>query len=339
MSPREQPVVTSGVAPRPTGPDVPAGIEEYRVAFERMSAAMETAVLGKRHQLQLALTCLVADGHLLLEGYPGTGKTMLARALANVTTCTHARIQFTPDLLPSDVTGVTVYDQHRGTFEFHQGPVFHHLVLADEINRASPKTQSALLEVMEEGHVTVDGTTYDVPAAVHGDRHAEPGRAGRHLPAARGPARPVPDEGVARLPGRAGDRGDAVALRPPRPGPDGEPGGDRRDDHADAERGRPRARRPGPDQLRAPARGALAHPAGGRLGLSARACLAFVRSAKAWAAAGGGGTSSPRTSSVLAHPILCHRLLLTPEAQFGGVEVDDLVDRLLAAVPAPTDRA
>ena len=88
---------------------------------------------------------------------------MLARALANTIEGTHARIQFTPDLLPTDVTGVTVYDQHKGTFEFHQGPIFHDIVLADEINRASPKTQSALLEVMEEGHVTVDGVTHDVP--------------------------------------------------------------------------------------------------------------------------------------------------------------------------------
>ena len=105
-----------------------------------------------------------------------------------------ARIQFTPDLLPSDVTGVTIYDQRSGQFEFHPGPIFATIVLADEINRASPKTQSALLEVMEEGHVTVDGVTPPGAAAVHGDRHPEPDRAGRHLPAARGAARPVPDE-------------------------------------------------------------------------------------------------------------------------------------------------
>src|SRR5690242_3546225 len=124
---------------------------------------MGLALLGKDQVIRLTLTCLVSGGHLLLEDLPGTGKTMLARSLAGTVEGSHARIQFTPDLLPSDVTGVTVYEQQKGTFTFHPGPIFHEIVLADEINRASPKTQSALLEVMEEGHVTVDGVTHDVP--------------------------------------------------------------------------------------------------------------------------------------------------------------------------------
>ena len=120
-------------------------------------------IQGKREVITLAVTCLLAEGHLLLEDVPGVGKTSLARSIAATLGMSWHRIQFTPDLLPSDVTGVSVFHQGAGTFEFHPGPIFAHVVLADEINRASPRTQSALLEVMEERTVTVDGITHVVP--------------------------------------------------------------------------------------------------------------------------------------------------------------------------------
>lgn len=122
--------------------------------------SVETVIDGKREAVELALATVLAEGHLLIEDVPGVGKTMLARALARSIDCTVNRIQFTPDLLPSDITGVSVYDQASGTFTFKPGPVFANIVIGDEINRASPKTQSALLESMEEGQVSVDGTTY-----------------------------------------------------------------------------------------------------------------------------------------------------------------------------------
>lgn len=126
-------------------------------------AAVEGFIQGKRETVELSLTCLLAQGHLLIEDVPGVGKTSLARSLATALGMSWHRIQFTPDLLPSDVTGVSVFHQVSQTFEFHPGPIFASIVLADEINRASPRTQSALLEVMEERTVTVDGTSHAVP--------------------------------------------------------------------------------------------------------------------------------------------------------------------------------
>ena len=138
-------------------------MEDPKIISERILANVERVILGKREEVRLALIALMCQGHVLIEDVPGVGKTMLARGLAISTGCTFRRIQFTPDLLPSDVTGVSIYNQKTGDFEFRAGPVIAQVVLADEINRATPKTQSALLEAMGERQVTVDGVTHILP--------------------------------------------------------------------------------------------------------------------------------------------------------------------------------
>src|SRR5690606_8158626 len=136
------------------------GLDGLAEVANRIRDAVESVIEGKPSVVRLALTVLLAEGHLLIEDVPGGGKTMLAKALARSGDCSVRRIQFTPDLLPSDITGVSAYNQELREFEFKPGPVFANIVVGDEINRASPKTQSALLECMEERQVTVDGTTY-----------------------------------------------------------------------------------------------------------------------------------------------------------------------------------
>ena len=137
---------------------------DVKTAVQKMTENIEKVLVGKRRAVELVLTALLAGGHVLIEDVPGVGKTSLANALAKTIDCGFTRIQFTPDTLPSDVTGVSIYNMQRGTFEFSKGAVMNHIILADEINRTSPKTQASLLEAMEEGQVTVDGTTYPLPS-------------------------------------------------------------------------------------------------------------------------------------------------------------------------------
>ena len=146
-----------------TQPETTLSPAEFLLDARAVIAAIETVIDGKRPVIETAVTVLLSEGHLLMEDVPGVGKTMLARALARSVDCSVSRIQFTPDLLPADITGVSIYNQAEREFEFKPGPVFANIVIGDEINRASPKTQSALLESMEERQVTVDGASYALP--------------------------------------------------------------------------------------------------------------------------------------------------------------------------------
>ena len=172
---------------------------------------LELVVLGSEGALVAAAVAALSGGHLLIEDVPGVGKTVLARSLATSLGAELSRVQGHPDLLPSDITGVSVFMPDTGAWDFRPGPVFAHVVLVDELNRTPPRTQSALLETMEERQVSVDGQSWPLPTAPPRHRHAEPVLAARHLPAGREPARPVRHGHGHRVP-RCDGRGEAGAA-------------------------------------------------------------------------------------------------------------------------------
>jgi len=312
--------------------------EEFRTGAEAIVDNIEQVIEGKTATVRLALAVLLAEGHLLIEDVPGVGKTKLAKALARSIDCTVRRIQFTPDLLPSDVTGVNVYNQENHDFEFKPGAVFANLVVGDEINRASPKTQSALLECMEERQVTVDGVTYPLhtPFMVIATQN------------------PIEMEGTYPLPEAQRDRFTArIAMGYP----DGTAELAMLDVHGSHD----------PLDLLAPVSDATkirqmintvraVHVSEAvkhyaitlvtatrestdlRLGASPRATLQLLRTAKAISALEGRDYVLPDDLQALAVPVMAHRIIPTADAQLSRRTTDAIVADLVHRLPIPTER-
>lgn len=313
----------------------PEQIQWFQQAFNLMVDNVSQVLLGKRPQIELAFTAMIAEGHLLLEDYPGTGKTSLARAMAETVGGTSSRIQFTPDLLPGDVTGITVYDQRDREFEFHAGPVFANVVLADEINRASPKTQSALLEVMEEGKVTVDGKSRPVgrPFTVIATQN------------------PIEQAGTYRLPEAQLDRflmktslgypdsastirilqesNERIQVLPPVMSPDQM---DAMSDFAGTVYIAP-AIADYISRLIEATRDAVQV----RLGSSVRGGIGLARASRVRAASQGRDFVLPDDVKALAVPVLAHRLILDAEAEFDGLTPEAVVSQILLDVDPPVE--
>jgi MoxR-like ATPase len=307
--------------------------------FGRLVSNVERVVLGKTHVVKLAFAALLSEGHLLLEDSPGTGKTSLARAMAQTVQGTSSRIQFTPDLLPGDVTGLTIYDQKLGAFEFHRGPIFASIVLADEINRASPKTQSALLEVMEEGRVTIDGVTHSVglPFMVVATQNPIEQAGTYRLPEAQldrfmmKASLGYPDRAstISILEGAATRTHDSTIPNVVTSANIVEMANLARTVHVS------HAVLDYVADIVDATRGAVEV----RLGASVRGAVALVRTAKVWAAAHGRHFVIPDDVKTLAENVLAHRLVLDPEAEFDGVTAASVIGQILLETPPPTDRA
>jgi len=318
-----------------TGRDTGRTLDDLVRVAHRVATAVETVIEGKAEAIRLALTVLLAEGHVLIEDVPGVGKTMLAKTLARSTDCSVRRIQFTPDLLPSDITGVSAYNQERREFEFKPGPVFANIVVGDEINRASPKTQSALLECMEERQVTVDGTTYPLapPFMVIATQN------------------PIEMEGTYPLPEAQRDRFTArIAMG--YPSPESELAMlDAHGSSSPLEALEPVARAQDIRDLIAAVR--QVHVADAlkqyvislvtatrstpelRLGASPRATLHLLRASRARAALDGRDFVIPDDVQALALPVLAHRLLPSAEALLARQLPEQVLAAIVGKVPLP----
>jgi MoxR-like ATPase len=301
-------------------------------------AAVEQVLIGKHAEAELAIIGLAAAGHLLIEDVPGVGKTMLAKSLARATGCTFKRIQFTPDLLPSDVTGVSIYNQRTGEFEFRAGPIVAHVVLADEINRATPKTQSALLEAMEERQVTVEGVTRPLPAPFM----------------VLATQNPIEYEGTFPLPEAQLDRFLLrIHLGYPAPSDEANVLQQQMLRHPIEDLG-PMTTASELQQLQLAVRSVHVEPQLQRyivhlvgltrdhpdvyLGASPRGSLALMRAAQARAMLVGRDYVIPDDVKALAVSALAHRLIMSPEARMRNATATAVVASVLQEVPVPGSR-
>ena len=314
------------------------GIARATALSREVLASVERAVVGKREELELVLAAVLAGGHVLLEDFPGLGKTLAARSFAQALGLEFTRAQFTPDLLPGDLTGSFLFDPRRQEFSFREGPLFTNLLLADEVNRTPPKTQAALLEAMQEGQITVEGTTFPLARPFH----------------VIATANPVEHEGTYRLPEAQLDR---FLVKTTIGYPD---------------RGaltRILADSANPDRskslntvITAPAVAQMADLAAGnhvedsvldyigalveatrespdtRLGVSTRGAIAMTRVARVWAASRGRPYVLPDDIKELAEVVWAHRLVMDPDAEFSGATARGVITRALEETPAPTTR-
>ena len=308
--------------------------EEFKKLFDVIVNNVEQTLFGKRHVVELVLATMIAEGHVLLEDVPGTGKTAMARAIAESMEMKYSRIQFTPDLLPTDITGIDVYNQKKETFEFQEGPIFANLVLADEINRASPKTQSALLEAMEERHVTVGKVrrTAGLPFLVIATQN----------PIEQGGTYPLPEAQLDRFMIKT-----SVGYTDP-------------SSTVEILKGTAQIAKnlsavaKGSDvlTLSALAREVIANESvlryivdiveatrqakQIRVGSSVRGARNLTKLAKTWALTKGRNYIIPDDVKELATHVLAHRIILKPEAEFDGVKTEQVIAQVLDSITPPT---